>query len=239
MTCPSDNALAQLVDGKLDDIARVTIERHLDACGGCSELVAELAQMLSSTSARRPAERVLPPGITARAWRAEAPRTRAEIFALWQSVLGELAALHRAGTTRAVSPDHVFVDASVVRLADFPVAKTSGYVAPEVLRGGVATARSDQFAACVAIWEALAGERPFTGVTAGALVVATTVPPVPPDPSFAPLVRGLAADPDARWPDLDTLAASLAKPPQASATITALVMAVVIVLLALVARGML
>lgn len=238
MTCPTDNALAELVDGKLDDITRVTLERHLDGCQACSDLVGELAQMLVSGDGKRaPAPRAVPPGISERAWRAQRPRTRAEILAIWRPALAELAALHRAGATRIVSPDHVFVDeAGVVRVADFSVAKTSGYLAPEQLRGDHATPKSDQFAICVALWEALAGERPFAGATAGALAVAATVPPSPPDAGLRPLVRGLAADPAARWPDVEALASALASPSQTSATLLALVMAAVIVLLALVAR---
>jgi hypothetical protein len=43
MTCPSDNQLAELVDGSLAGGARVSVEQHLDRCDLCAQLVAERA----------------------------------------------------------------------------------------------------------------------------------------------------------------------------------------------------
>ncbi|NJK30945.1 MAG: serine/threonine protein kinase [Deltaproteobacteria bacterium] len=41
------------------------------------------------------------------------------------------------------------------------LAGTPGYMAPELFRGDPATDQSDQYAFCVALWEALTGELPF------------------------------------------------------------------------------
>ncbi|HVH98675.1 MAG TPA: protein kinase, partial [Enhygromyxa sp.] len=41
------------------------------------------------------------------------------------------------------------------------VAGTPGYAAPELFIGRPASASSDQFSFCVALWEALSGVRPF------------------------------------------------------------------------------
>ena len=294
MTCPTDNVLAQLVDGLLDDITRVTIERHLDACVACSDLVAELAQLLAPPPPAPVGYRLLRElspetweaeapngdrvaisfgscspslvavrdphvvhveqvgaldgkgfvihaltGMTVRAWCDHRPRTPAEILAVWRRALAGLAALHRAGVMHEVSPDHVFVDGDEVRVGAFTAAlgKTSGYLAPERLHGAPASQRADQYAACVAIWEALAGDKPFSGATIGALAVSTSMPPAPPDASFRPLVRGLAVDPAARWPDLESLAGALGRRSQTGATLLAIAIAALIVLLALLARG--
>src|SRR5262249_49150408 len=42
---------------------------------------------------------------------------------------------------------------------------TPAYMAPEQWSGGAVTPATDQFAYCVALWEALTGERPYRGPT--------------------------------------------------------------------------
>jgi Tol biopolymer transport system component/predicted Ser/Thr protein kinase len=91
---------------------------------------------------------------------------------------------------------------------------TPAYMAPEQMSGAIADARTDQFSFCVALWEALSGERPFPGETmseiAGALALG-----VPRAPERVPrrlrhlLARGLARDPAARWPSLGALLAAI------------------------------
>ncbi|MBX7083854.1 MAG: serine/threonine protein kinase, partial [Nannocystaceae bacterium] len=94
---------------------------------------------------------------------------------------------------------------------------TPVYMAPEQHEGHAADARSDQFAFCVALYEALFGVRPFRGRTvaelraskrAGRITAATAAAPVPAAVADA-LRRGLATDPAARWPDMAPLLAVL------------------------------
>src|SRR5262249_34397802 len=52
------------------------------------------------------------------------------------------------------------------------VVGTVAYMAPEQRVGAAVDARADQFAFCVALWEALFGARPFSGATPAALCAA-------------------------------------------------------------------
>jgi serine/threonine protein kinase len=171
-------------------------------------------------------------GSTARAWRAAAPRTRSQILAVWRAVADGLTAAHRAGIVhRDLKPDNVFIagDGRVV-IGDFGLASMAAdgsttltasgqlvgtplYMPPEQLRGGAVTARSDQFALCVCLWEALVGTRPFqTAGTIAALVTAMRDRPGLPvrrRSLLAVLARGLDPDPEQRWPDLPALLRAL------------------------------
>ena len=97
---------------------------------------------------------------------------------------------------------------------------TPAYMARELLEGGPATAFSDQFAYCVALWESLYGKRPFEGDTWISLTVSINrgeiaEPPKRPDGRPVPVwlrkivERGLAPDPEARWPSMRALADAL------------------------------
>jgi tRNA A-37 threonylcarbamoyl transferase component Bud32/tetratricopeptide (TPR) repeat protein len=96
---------------------------------------------------------------------------------------------------------------------------TPAYMAPEQLARGRVDARADQFGFCVALHEALYGARPFAGTTVHALLTAIAAGPVRPPRSdvpghlFAAIARGLALQPDDRWPDMDALLAALADDP--------------------------
>jgi tetratricopeptide (TPR) repeat protein/predicted Ser/Thr protein kinase len=93
---------------------------------------------------------------------------------------------------------------------------TPAYMPPEQLRSANVDARADQFAFCVALYEALHGERPFGGASVRDLthaILAGHVRAAKPDVPTrvrAVLVRGLASDPDRRFVDMDALLAALA-----------------------------
>ncbi|HET7501203.1 MAG TPA: protein kinase [Kofleriaceae bacterium] len=88
---------------------------------------------------------------------------------------------------------------------------TPAYMAPEQWSCGAVTPATDQFAFCVALWEALAGERPYRGPTLDELRAQARLGPVALDASKIPrrlravLRRGLDPDPAQRWPDMDAL----------------------------------
>ncbi|MBZ5714651.1 serine/threonine-protein kinase [Nannocystis pusilla] len=94
---------------------------------------------------------------------------------------------------------------------------TPAYMAPEQLAGGQASARSDQFAFCVVLFEALHGHRPFRGDNLAQLCEAfqrgALVKPARPVPRRlqAVLERGLQVDPERRFATMDALLAELAR----------------------------
>jgi eukaryotic-like serine/threonine-protein kinase len=98
---------------------------------------------------------------------------------------------------------------------------TPTYMSPEQHRGEPATARADQFAFAVALYEALYGEVPFAGETynvyadnvlAGRIVDPPRGTNVPADLRKV-LVRALALEPNDRYPDMDALLAALSRDP--------------------------
>ena len=94
---------------------------------------------------------------------------------------------------------------------------TPAYMAPEQWRGDAITPATDQFAYCVALWEALAGERPYRGATLDELRRHIERGPAALDASRIPrgvrglLLRGLEPDPARRWPNMDALLARLSR----------------------------
>ena len=156
-----------------------------------------------------------------------------------------LSAAHRAGVLhRDFKPENVLVDPTGrVRVLDFGLARaladadaepdpddslsapltrtgsilgTPAYMAPEQLRGAPTDARADQFSFCVALYEALYNDRPFTAVARFAPVAVTHVPKDSRVPTAVrrALLRGLSELPGDRWPDMDALLAALRPPPR-------------------------
>ncbi|MCA9706677.1 MAG: serine/threonine protein kinase [Myxococcales bacterium] len=118
---------------------------------------------------------------------------------------------------RDVEPaDHGAVPSGSQPLAELTtvgaVVGTPAFMAPELLRGEPADARSDQFAFCVTLWRAVFGALPYRAPTLGALAEAMDAgPPAPPASPRIPrwllqvLRRGLDPDPSRRFPTMRAL----------------------------------
>jgi tetratricopeptide (TPR) repeat protein len=170
-------------------------------------------------------------GSTLRGWLGAA-RPWPQVVELFRQAGAGLAAAHRAGIVhRDFKPENVLVGSDGrARVSDFGLAFASAdvdarspgtfagtppYMSPEQRRGGSTDARSDQFSFCVALWEALHGERPFADDRPEA-------PRAQPKRSEVPgrinavVARGLAVDPAERWPSMEALLAALARDPSAA-----------------------
>ncbi len=97
---------------------------------------------------------------------------------------------------------------------------TPAYMAPEQHRSNDIDARADQYAFCVAFYEALYGTRPFPSGTIRAQYEAKLAPlPAPPADIAVPpwlhavIVRGLAESADDRFPNMVALILRLARRP--------------------------
>ena len=99
---------------------------------------------------------------------------------------------------------------------------TPRFMAPELLRAGPADARSDLFAFCVALHEALYGQHPFSGATQAESLQAQLAGRVKPPPEGAgvpawverTLLSGLRAAPSERPASMRALVAALEKDPE-------------------------
>jgi hypothetical protein len=361
MECPSDQTLAQLIDGKLEDEARPRITAHADECAACRRVLAELARdalppskhayagqeqpsisvlsnllptplargtsvggymivdvvgkggmgivysaydpdldrkvalkVLLSDSAwssdpvtvlnlrqrlRREAQAMarlshpnvvtvfdagiadgqlfiameLIEGATLGQWLSAEPRCVADILRQFVAAGRGLEAAHSVGFVhRDFKPGNVLVgrdgrvcitDFGLARLVDESVVPASpldptqivagtltqsgtllgtpSYMAPEQLEGKAADARSDQFGFCIALYEALYGERPFAGRSITELrsaVLSGSVRESASGRKIAPrlrqiLMRGLQADPSKRYPSMSALLRDLGRDP--------------------------
>jgi serine/threonine-protein kinase len=151
-----------------------------------------------------------------------------------EQVASALEEAHRGGVVhRDVKPANVFLDGRVrVKVGDFGVARllgseltqtgvglgTPGYAAPEVVRGGIADARSDVFALGVLAYRLVTGQRPFASQTRESLAfeILEREPPPPralraevPESVSQAILRALAKSPEARTPSAEAFAREL------------------------------
>jgi tetratricopeptide (TPR) repeat protein len=99
------------------------------------------------------------------------------------------------------------------------VVGTPGYMAPEQFAGGDIDARTDQFAFCAALYEALHGERPFADFAFAGLASPADAPAPrrrEPDPAYPRwlwdvVMRGLASAPERRFASMDDLLVELTR----------------------------
>lgn len=110
----------------------------------------------------------------------------------------------------------VTIDPSKPMTMTGSVLGTPAYMAPEQLIGDPVDARADQFAFCIVAWEALFGERPFSGTSLATLAASIALQKLSrPGKTNVPqrvvdiISRGLANDPAKRYPDMAALLADL------------------------------
>ena len=182
-------------------------------------------------------------GTTLSAWLRAHPRPWREVLSAFLHAGEGLWAAHRAGLVhRDFKPDNVLLGADGRTLVtDFGLVRLAGgseddggqtegtpaYMAPEQWAHHAVDARADQFAFCVALWEALDGARPFAGADEASLAAAVSRGEVQPPRSRVPqflrraLLRGLAARPEDRWPDMGALLETLHRTPRRPAWLAA------------------
>ena len=160
-----------------------------------------------------------------------------EAIGITEQVASALDAAHRVGIVhRDIKPENLMLAGGRVFVTDFGIAKalldtggerltstglaigTPTYMSPEQATAMAVDARTDQYSLACVLYEMLAGEPPFTGPTAQAIVARRMAEParslrpvrsaVPPGVETA-VLRGLERLPTDRFPDVAAFAAAL------------------------------
>jgi tetratricopeptide (TPR) repeat protein len=167
-----------------------------------------------------------------------------EALRITEAAAAALQAAHREGIVhRDIKPENLLLADEHVYVADFGIAKaliatggerltstgvavgTPAYMSPEQATADPVDARSDQYSLASVLYEMLAGEPPFTGPTAQAIMARRLTEPVrairPARPAVpaaveAALLQALERLPADRFPDVSTFAAALRSPTAAS-----------------------
>jgi tetratricopeptide (TPR) repeat protein len=181
-------------------------------------------------------------GANLRHWQRD--RSQAEILAAYCAAARGVAAAHAVGLLhRDLKPENVLMGRDGrPRVVDFGLARewmhregssdeggapspvhaassrmgTPGYMAPEQLAGGPLDVRTDLFAFCVALFEALARVHPFLGTTARSAedIDWARLPRTTPRAVRVALARGLARAPADRFASMDELIGALQRTPR-------------------------
>ncbi|MEM9455621.1 MAG: serine/threonine-protein kinase [Myxococcota bacterium] len=114
----------------------------------------------------------------------------------------EQSTVERSGSLRAgVSPDHGSMNTMICG--------TLPYVAPELMSDMPATAASDQYAFCVALWQGITGEFPFGPQPREPGSPSPSRPPSMPSWLYRAICRGVSVVPDDRFASMSHLIAKL------------------------------
>jgi eukaryotic-like serine/threonine-protein kinase len=177
-------------------------------------------------------------GESLREWlRRNGRRPVAEAVRLGREIAGALDHAHRKGVIhRDIKPENILLSDGQALVADFGIARTStpggetltqtglslgtpAYMSPEQALGDRAIdGRSDQYALGCLMFELIAGQPPYTGTTAQAVVSRHLTEPVPALSSVRPEVpagvsaavaRAMAKTPDERFPTAGAFAEAL------------------------------
>ena len=160
-----------------------------------------------------------------------------ETLRIAEAVGNALAAAHRHGIVhRDIKPENILLSGGHVYVVDFGIAKalaeteverltstglaigTPAYMSPEQAMADRVDARTDQYSLAAIVYEMLAGEPPFSGPTAQAIVArrfAEAVRPMRPVRPTVPetveraVLRALERSPADRFPDVARFAAAL------------------------------
>lgn len=162
-----------------------------------------------------------------------------EAVALTRQVASALAYAHDQGIVhRDIKPENILLSGGLAVVADFGIARalkaaaadttqmtglglaigTPAYMSPEQATASEVDARSDQYSLACVFYEMVTGHTPFAGSTVQAMITQSLTGPRPrlskvtratPPEADAPVARGLAADPGARFPSVAEFGAAL------------------------------